>query len=239
MLHRTVHGSGAERTAASEIGRPSSSATSMPSNVERILVPVVHVPHPAFIPIPKPNYNHPLIAIAYIYMRRAPRKARRRPAQPPGGPTWAQPYRMRGPFGTHNIQHTACTHIEVVSQVALAIDKLCLLLSARTHTHFVGSVRPPTLNERVAYLGVYLAVCLAEPVLEPIARLRSNDLNRRAATALPRSVWIGRALRWLSSLMCLTNESPPRIDPEWLLAGECDGEDADTNINGVGRFDEK
>ncbi len=146
---------------------------------------------------------------------------------------------MRGPFGTHDIQHTACTHIEVVSQVALAIDKLCLLLSARTHTHFVGSVRPPTLNERVAYLGVYLAACLAEPLLEPIARLRSNELNRRAATALPRSVWIGRALRWLSSLMCLTNESPPRIDPEWLLAGECDGEDADTNINGVGRFDEK
>lgn len=116
-----------------------------------VLVPVV--PHPAFIPIPKPNYNHPLIAIAYIYMRRAPRKARRRPAQPPGGPTWAQPYRMRGPFGTHNIQHTACTHIEVVSQVALAIDKLCLLLSARrTHAHFVGSVRPHTLNERVAYI---------------------------------------------------------------------------------------
>ena len=172
-------------------------------------------------------------------MRRAPRKARRRPAQPPGGPTWARPYRMRGPFGTHNIQHTACAHIEVVSQVALAIDKLCLLLSARTHTHFVGSARPPTLNERVAYLGVYLAVCLAEPLLEPIARLRSNDLNRRAATALPRSVWIGRGLRWLSSLMCLTNESPPRIDPEWLLAGECDGEDADNNINGVGRFDEK
>jgi hypothetical protein len=39
--------------------------------------------------------------------------------------------------------------------------------------------------------------------------------------------------------MCLTNESPPRLDPEWLLAGECDGEDADNNINGVGRFDEK
>ena len=144
---------------------------------------------------------------------------------------------MRGPFGTHNIQHTACTHIEVVSQVALAIDKLCLLLSAPAH--FVGSVRPHTLNERVAYLGVYLAACLAEPLLEPIARLRSNVLNRRAATALPRSVRIGRGLRWLSSLMCLTNESPPRIDPEWLLAGECDGEDADTNINGVGRFDEK
>ena len=75
----------------------------------------------------------------------------------------------------------------------------------------------------------------AEFESEPIARLRSNDVNRWAATALPRSVWRGRALR-LSSLICSTNESPPRRDAEGLLDGESDG---DTNILGVGRFDEK
>ena len=65
--------------------------------------------------------------------------------------------------------------------------------------------------------------------------MRSNDVNRWAATALPRSVRRGRALR-LGSLICSTNESPPRMDAEGLLDGESDG---DTNIIGVGRFDEK
>ena len=96
--------------------------------------------------IPKPNNNNPLIAIAYTYTHAARRRGKRAAGlrKPPGGPTWAQPYRMRGPFGTHDIQHTACTHIEVVSQVALAIDKLCLLLSARTHIR--------TLLSRFAHL---------------------------------------------------------------------------------------
>ena len=61
---------------------------------------------------------------------------------------------------------------------------------------------------------------------EPIARLRSNDVNRWAATALPRSVWRGRALR-LSSPICTTNESPPRRDAEGLLDGESDGDAID------------
>ena len=104
----------------------------------------------------------------------------------------------------------------------------------------LGSIREyvqRTLNERVARDAstcVYPAVCINFES-EPIARLRSNDVNRWAATALPRSVWRGRALR-LSSLICSTNESPPRRDAEGLLDGESDG---DTNILGVGRFDEK
>ena len=102
-----------------------------------------------------------------------------------------------------------------------------------------------TLNElkrtsRPSRLLMRLSCCVhkfyrADFESEPIARLRSNDVNRWAATALPRSVWRGRALR-LSSLICSTNESPPRRDAEGLLDGESDG---DTNILGVGRFDEK
>ena len=68
----------------------------------------------------------------------APGRARRRPAQTSRRPLGAALPDAR-PCGTHNRQHTAYTHIEA----ALAIDKMRLLLMART-------LLAHTLNERVA-----------------------------------------------------------------------------------------
>lgn len=111
ILHRTVHGAGAERT------RPPSDG--LHARPPRSAIRLLRV--------------QPQQATCG-----APGRARRRPAQTSRRPLGAALPDAR-PCGTHNRQHTAYTHIEA----ALAIDKMRLLLMART-------LLAHTLNERVA-----------------------------------------------------------------------------------------